>query len=254
MRQIWERLGINATNNFYEGSSILWLEKNCEDNTCRLREHPPWKIIFPFAIWLSWKHRNEAVFRNQLLQPNVHKDALFRALEFQHCGLNPELLGCRKVVRIKWEKPQTGWAHLNTNGSAIGNPGRAGYGGLIRNDRGEWMGGFSRSLGCSNNFIAELWALRDDLTLCNEMHLNAVDIQLDAKASVQFLSNPSNANICAMPLLDDCRQLISQIAQVWIGHCSHEANSCADLLARIGTTKLGLLFCTMIHLWIFWSS
>lgn len=123
-----------------------------------------------------------------------------------------------------WEKPQTGWARLNIDRAAIGNPGRVGCGGLIRNDRGEWMGVFSRSLGCSNRFIAK-------------MQLNVVDIQLDANAIVQLLSNPFDANICAMPLPNDRRQLISQIAQARIGHCFREANSCADLLARIRTNQ-----------------
>ena len=174
-----------------------------------MSNHPPWRIVFPFAIWLLWKHRNDAIFRNQQVQSNVHRDALFRALEFQHCGLNPKLSGSRNVVRIRREKPQTGWVRLNTDGSAIGNLGRAGCGGLIRNDRGEWIEGFSRSLGSSNSFIAELYALRDGLILCRNMHLNAVDIQLDAKAIVHLITNPSDANLFAMPLLDDCRQLIS---------------------------------------------
>lgn len=75
------------------------------------------------------------------------------------------------MVRIMWEKPQTGWARLNIDEAAIGNPSRVGCGSLIRNDRGEWMGVFSRSLGCSNRFIAK-------------MQLNVVDIQLDANAIV----------------------------------------------------------------------
>ena len=174
-----------------------------------MSNHPPWRIVFPFAIWLLWKHRNDAIFRNQHVQSNVHRDALFRALEFQHCGLNPKLSGSRNVVRIGREKPQTGWVRLNIDGSATGNPGRAGCGGHIRNDRGEWIEGFSRSLGSSNSFIAELYALRDGLILCSNMHLNAVDIQLDAKAIVHLFTNPSDANLFAMPLLDDCRQLIS---------------------------------------------
>ena len=58
------------------------------------------------------------------------------------------------MVRIRWEKSQTEWFCLNTDGSAIGNPSRAGCGGLIRNDRGEWIGGFSRSLGCLKQFYS----------------------------------------------------------------------------------------------------
>ena len=67
------------------------------------------------------------------------------------------------------------------------------------------------------------------------MHLSAVDVQLDAKAVVQFLANSSSANIYALPFLDDCRHLISQIGQVRISHCFREANSCADFLARLGS-------------------
>ena len=73
--------------------------------------------------------------------------------------------------------------------------------------------------------MAELWGLRDGINLCNEMQLSVVDVQLDAKAVVQLLSNSSSVNICALPLLDDCRQLISQIDHVRIRHCFREANT-----------------------------
>ena len=67
------------------------------------------------------------------------------------------------------------------------------------------------------------------------MQLSAVDVQLDAKAVVQLLSNSYSANICALPLLDDCRQLKSQIGHVRIRHCFREANPCADFLAHLGS-------------------
>uniref|UniRef100_A0A7N2MK81 Reverse transcriptase zinc-binding domain-containing protein n=1 Tax=Quercus lobata TaxID=97700 RepID=A0A7N2MK81_QUELO len=111
-KQIWERLGVRQNSNFYEGNLVQWLEYNCKNNTCRLGEQPPWTIIFPFAIWLLWKHRNATIFRNLHAQPNVHKDALFRALEFQHCGLNNKKLGSKRVVQVRWERPQVGWASM----------------------------------------------------------------------------------------------------------------------------------------------
>ena len=110
---------------------------------------------------------------------------------------------------MRWERPQVGWACLNIDGATIGNPGRAGCSGLIRNERGEWLGGFSRSVGCADSFMAELWGLRDGLTLYIDLHLTTMDVQLDAKAVVQLLSNSSSANFCAMPLLNDCRNLVS---------------------------------------------
>lgn len=99
------------------------------------------------------------------------------------------------------------------------------------------MGGFSRRLGCTNSFLAEIWALRDGLILSHELNLNAFEIHLDASAIVELLYNPSNANLCALPLIDDYKLLISQIAQVRISHCYREANICADFLARLGTKQ-----------------
>ena len=93
---------------------------------------------------------------------------------------------------------------------------------------------FSRSIGCADSFMAELWGLRDGLTLCIDLQLTAVDVQLDAKAVVQLLANSSSSNLCALPLLDDCRKLVSQIGQVRISHCFREANCCVDFLARLG--------------------
>uniref|UniRef100_A0A7N2L865 Uncharacterized protein n=1 Tax=Quercus lobata TaxID=97700 RepID=A0A7N2L865_QUELO len=69
------------------------------------------------------------------------------------------------------------------------------------------------------------------------MHLTTVEIHLDASAVVQLFSTSSNTNMCAMPLIDDCRQLLSQIAHVWIAHCFHEAKLCADFLACVGTKQ-----------------
>ena len=37
------------------------------------------------------------VFKNQHAQSNVHKDALFQALEFQHCGLTLKLMVAERL-------------------------------------------------------------------------------------------------------------------------------------------------------------
>ena len=155
-RLTWERLGVSPNSNFYEGNLVDWLKINYTNNFCRLGVQPPWRIIFPFTIWLLWKYRNATIFRNLHAQPYVHKEDLFRALEFQHYGLNAKKTGNKRLVQVRWERPQAGWPCLNTNGAAIGNPGQAGSGGLIRNEHGEWLGGFSRSIGYSNSFMAEL--------------------------------------------------------------------------------------------------
>ena len=99
------------------------------------------------------------------------------------------------MIWIRWEKPSPGWVCLNIDGSTLRNLGRAGYGGTIRNDRGEWLGGFSRCIGVTASFIAELCALCVGLNLCHNMHLQAIDIQIDAKAVVDIMGDPSYSNL-----------------------------------------------------------
>nr|XP_023886258.1 uncharacterized protein LOC111998394 [Quercus suber] len=82
--------------------------------------------------------------------------------------------------------------------------------------------------------MVEFWALRDGLKCCIDQNFEAVVIELDAKAVIDILSNPSSPNLAVCSLVDDCRRLIAQIPQVLIRHCYREANRCVDKLASMG--------------------
>lgn len=75
------------------------------------------------------------------------------------------------------------------------------------------------------------------LNLCKNLNFLSVEIDIDAKAIVDLLSNSLDANKNAFPLVDDCMQMISQLSQVRIRHCYREANACADCLGRIGAKQ-----------------
>ena len=84
-----------------------------------------------------------------------------------------------------------GWAKLNTEGSCLGNPGICG--GVVQDELGGWLGGFSSKIGITTSFLAKLWALRNGLILCQNLQLTALEIELDAKAIVDLLANSSNS-------------------------------------------------------------
>ena len=142
------------------------------------------------------------------------------------------------VELVKWDRPEIGWMKLNTDGSALGNPGSAGGGGVIRDWVGRWVAGFSRKIGIATSLLAKLWAFRDGLMLCVDRNLAMVEVELDAKAVVDMLANPLYSNNAISPLLEDCRFLISKIPHVKIKHCYREANRCADNLARMGANQI----------------
>ena len=108
---------------------------------------------------------------------------------------------------------------------------------MIRDEVGNWVIGFSRKIGRTDSFAAEMWALCDGLQLCQQMSARAVLIKLDAKAIVDVLNNFAYSNAVISPLLDDCKFLISQFPQVRVKHIYWEANKYADRLAKLGLSQ-----------------
>ena len=53
----------------------------------------------------------------------------------------------------------TDWVKVKGNGASANNPGVAGAGGLVRDETGNWKGGFYCNLGIASNSAAELWAI-----------------------------------------------------------------------------------------------
>ena len=67
--------------------------------------------------------------------------------------------------------------------------------------------------------------------------MNAVIIELDAKALVDALNNPLYSNSVISPLFEDCKQLAAQIPRVSIKHSYREGNRCVDRLASLGLSQ-----------------
>ena len=64
------------------------------------------------------------------------------------------------------------------------HPGLAGVGGLIRNENGQWIARYARSLGIKSGRIAELWAVKYGLTLATTRWINSLCVKLDAELIV----------------------------------------------------------------------
>ena len=117
-----------------------------------------------------------------------------------------------------------GWLKLNTDGFAVGNVGIAGGGGLIRNENGDWIIGFARSLGITSGVMVELWALKDGLTLASQLRIADICVELDAKLIVLLLNNYSINNLTLEPLLSDCRTLLKKFHSTTVQHIFRETN------------------------------
>ena len=126
---------------------------------------------------------------------------------------------------------------LNIDISSLGNLRITRGGGLIRDHRGSQVKGFTCSIGVVSPVDDKLWALRDGLRFCISLNLLAVDIELDAKVVLGWITEEFNSNLHHASFIWDCRTLIDQILQVRTKHCYCEANKCMDALARMRSSS-----------------
>ena len=49
------------------------------------------------------------------------------------------------------------------------------------------MNSFARAVGITSSAAAELWALRDGLSLCIQLQLQEVEVELDAESNLLML-------------------------------------------------------------------
>ncbi|KAL0006019.1 hypothetical protein SO802_013580 [Lithocarpus litseifolius] len=216
---------------------VNWLETNCTSGAVSEHLSLPWKIIFPMGLWHLWLARNNFLFKKGVIDTMIHIKCIKESAEFFSIGAKVRCNKMKKVIRVAWEKPPLGWMKLNSDGSALGNPGKAGGGGLIRDHQGNWVRGYARAHGNSNSSLAELWALCDGLEIAKDLGLDKLIVEMDA-LSIVLLMNNDKANLLMEPLLSDCRKLLDAIPFKRVVHTFREANQCADMLARFGGSSI----------------
>ena len=238
IKDVWRQLGIQRTDRVFWTSNLQdWIKTNSKDRKSCLQGNPPWNIIFPIAVWNLWKSRNMFIFERKSQNPNLSKEIVNQAVEFL-CYVASPRNPTRVVTRsTKWEKPAMGWKKLKTDGSVLGSVGQVGCGGVVRDDCGNWLAGCTRHIGATDSFAAELWGLRDGLSLCRSLNITCLVVELDAQTVVDVLRNYSYDNRIISPIMDDCRQLVLCFQQIQIKHCYRQANRCADLLAKMGVEQ-----------------
>ena len=167
------------------------------------------------------------------MSPNFAADILKQVTEYVHCVAFPRALTQKLIQWIRWERPLGGWRKLNTDGSVIKSSSMAGCGGVVRDEENSWIAGFTRRIGVTTNFEAELWGFKDGLMLCSNLDISSLMVEIDAKAIVDSLQNADYVNNGISPILDDCRLLMTRFSRLRVKHCHREANKVADSLARI---------------------
>lgn len=111
----------------------------------------------------------------------------------------------------------------------IGNPEIGGIGGVIRNNKSDWIVGFSKGYPSTTNKQIELLALLEGLKLIEHHNLIPVEINID---SIQIIHILKQGNLYYDPILDACRSMLIKLAHPTVAHYFCEQNNVADIMAK----------------------
>jgi hypothetical protein len=123
---IWRYFRSTCPNDFYMQDCQSWFKHRATTEAGSMF------IVTCFEIW---RNRNEENFQN------VKKDnwASVNDIYLYYFSMVHALGPTNKqyvIHQIRWHPPPEGYIKVNVDGSSFGNPGNAGFGGLLRNDRG----------------------------------------------------------------------------------------------------------------------
>ncbi|CAL5378534.1 unnamed protein product [Camellia sinensis] len=112
---------------------------------------------------------------------------------------------------------------MNTDGSTKGDPGKGGFGGLIRDERGIWLISYYGKLDVCTSLEAEFWAIYRGLTIAFEKGYKDLTIETDSLFAIKSL-------------VEDSKFLMQRYGYT-IQHVLREGNNSADGLAKLGATQ-----------------
>ncbi|KAF7835723.1 Ribonuclease H [Senna tora] len=136
---------------------------------------------------------------------------------------------------VQWHKPMEGSLKINTDGSSVDNPGRAGVGVVVRDSLGNWVQGFSGFIGVATNMQAELSAIRQGLKMATDLGASFVEAETDALEALHLIKHADITMHTFGPLIADIRLMLAAHPNFKLSHVLREANQCADIMAKIGS-------------------
>ncbi|GLJ49051.1 hypothetical protein SUGI_1034820 [Cryptomeria japonica] len=135
---------------------------------------------------------------------------------------------------VKWQRPNKDWVKLNFDGASKGNPGRAGGGGVFRDDKGNIMAVYAEAYGWESAYYAEARALFRGIQIAAEQGWTRLEIEGDCMIIVNALNNEGYGHWNNDVLIQNARLLCTTFQEWKCMHVYREGNRLADVMANCG--------------------
>ncbi len=122
---------------------------------------------------------------------------------------------------------------LFTDGGSRGNPGIAGCGAVLYDDKKNEISRRMKSCGIQTNNFAEYQGLIIGLELALENEITDLVVFMDSKLIVEQMSgNYKVKNVGLKPLFEQAKNICENFAEISFKHIPREKNKVADMLAN----------------------
>ncbi|MBA0778418.1 hypothetical protein Gotri_006285 [Gossypium trilobum] len=121
---------------------------------------------------------------------------------------------------------------LNTDGAVHSVSGLSAAGGVIRNNKGEWILGYNRFFGKCSAATVELWGLLDRLLIVQKQGYNEVIIRSDNLKNVIYTSE-SKSGGSKNALIKRIQQVLASEESWSLTYVPRETNWVVDALAKM---------------------
>ncbi|KAF7838390.1 ribonuclease H [Senna tora] len=195
----------------------------------------PWGMLFPIVCKLIWEWRNKFNKENDFVMPKDPHNVILQQAKIQvQCWRNEENMVRLTVppMTIYWKKPKNNWVKLNIDGAVCRMNNSAGCGGLLRDSKGEWVGGFMAKLGPSSVLSAELWSFYYGLNMAWELGMQKIEVESDSKAALIQIKGEQAMAQPLHPIIPRIRSLLKRDWEIELKHIPRQINKCADILAK----------------------
>ncbi|KAK3220514.1 hypothetical protein Dsin_014484 [Dipteronia sinensis] len=129
-----------------------------------------------------------------------------------------------------------------SDGSARGNPGEAGIGGVLRNNSSRILGLFSLYVGIKDSSLAEILAIHRAATLCSQsasLRNKVIDIVSDSSEAVSWVNTEGPGNLEFLNIIYETRHAMSLLGNTTVSYNPRSSNTLADSLAKHGSARRG---------------
>ncbi|XP_057779947.1 uncharacterized protein LOC130998549 [Salvia miltiorrhiza] len=211
-----------------------------------------WKLGVITLIWTLWTARNKSHFEGTSMQHNavlaflrssfLEVDTSFGKMGFINNQWADYLVVRRLGIRVRerpppkfdsvyWSPPAFGWLKANTDGSAVGAPGRIFAGGVFRDWKGFVRGCFHVDGGIGFAFEAELLGIISAIEYAFKNGWKKVWFEADSSYVVHMLSTKSSCIPWRFAAIWGRALELLNMMEFRITHIFIEGNTPADIMA-----------------------